>query len=321
MDTYRILTFDGGGVRGLITVILMQRLAREPGLKDWYKRADLYAGTSTGGLIALGMSHGIPLNTMRKLYEDKCARVFDDSWVDDVLDLFNVTGADYSNEFLESELKKWFGNTTIGGLEKRVLVTTFDLDNADDSSVKYSGTPKARKWKPKLFHNFVGTDTDARAPAYKVGLYTCAAPTYFPTVDGFVDGGVFANNPSMCALIQTQDPRNADPRDHPTLDQVALLSMGTGELLKYISGDNLDWGYAQWVKPLLSILMDGVAGISDFQCRQLLRDKYHRLQPQFPPGQDFKLDSVKPEEIQAMVEFAEGWDISETAAWLGQQWL
>ncbi len=321
MAKYRVLSIDGGGVRGLITIILMQRLAQLPGLKDWHKNAALYAGTSTGGIIALGLAHGITLATGRKLYEEKSARVFDDSWIDDTLDLFNVIGAEYSSDFAESELRKWFGGTTLAGLSKRVVVPTFDLDNSDDISVKYSGKPKAQKWKPKIFHNFSAADTGIKAPCYKVALYTSAAPTFFPTKDGFVDGGVFANNPSMCALTQTQDPRNDRPEDRPNLNEVVLLSLGTGESLKYVSGGDLDWGYAQWAKPILSVLLDGIAGIADYQCAQLLREKYHRLNPTFPQGKEYQYDSVEPQEIAEMIAFAENCDLTETAQWLHDQWV
>ena len=61
--TYRVLSLDGGGIRGLITVILMQRLSKEPGLTDWLAPVDLIAGTSTGGLLALAA--GIPLAPSR----------------------------------------------------------------------------------------------------------------------------------------------------------------------------------------------------------------------------------------------------------------
>ncbi len=59
----------------------------------------------------------------------------------------------------------------------------------------------------KALSHFHGPGNDRKELAYKVGLYTAAAPTYFPAVDGYVDGGVYANNPSMCALAQTQDQR------------------------------------------------------------------------------------------------------------------
>ena len=69
MSPYRILSLDGGGIRGVLTVVLMQRLAEEAGLGDWIDSADLLAGTSTGGLIALGLARGIPLEELREVFE------------------------------------------------------------------------------------------------------------------------------------------------------------------------------------------------------------------------------------------------------------
>lgn len=198
MARYRILSLDGGGIRGLITAILLMRLEKERGLAGWLERADLMAGTSTGGLIALALARGLGLPAIRALYEDKADAIFDDSWLDNVKNLGTILGAQYSTGNLKRELQRLFGKTRLRDLRKRVLVTAFDLDNEDPK-------PERRRWKPKLFHNFPGADSDGAMRAWQVGLYTSAAPTYFPTVDGYVDGGVFAINPSMCALAQSQD--------------------------------------------------------------------------------------------------------------------
>ena len=195
---------DGGGIRGLITVILLQRLSERPGLAGFLDRADLLAGTSTGGLIALAVASGMPLDRIRALYETKAEAIFKDSFVDDLVDLGKVRGADYSLEPLREELERLFGEAILGGLARRVLITAFDLDNE-------APLESERTWKPKLFHNFPGTDTDATARVQDVALYTSAAPTYFPSADGYIDGGVFAPNPSMCALAQS--PGHALRRD------------------------------------------------------------------------------------------------------------
>src|SRR3990172_1790796 len=257
MAKYRILALDGGGIRGLITVVMMQNLAKEAGMANWLDKVNLVAGTSTGGILALAIAKGVDLNLVRQLYESKGKDVFDDSFLDNVLDLATVIGAEYSNKKLAVEIKKVVGETTtLGQLKRHVLVTTFDLDNKDPD-------PAKRTWKPKIFHNVPGQDNDASVPAYKAALYTSAAPTFFPVVDGYVDGGVYANNPSMCAVAQSQDVRNAF---RPELDDIVVLSLGTGTSLTYIKGENLNWGYAQWVKPLISLMMDGVNGISHYQC-------------------------------------------------------
>ena len=307
--TYRVLSLDGGGIRGLITVILMQRLNQAPGLENWLSGVDLIAGTSTGGLLALAIGKGLDLQVIRDLYEKKGAEVFDDSWLDDVLDLGTIIGAQYDDKNLKRELRKILGSTTLGELAKHVLITTFDLDNE-------APDPGQRTWKPKLFHNLPGEGNDDNWLAYEVGVYTSAAPTYFPTADGFIDGGVYATNPSMCALAQTQDPRNAV---RPPLSEVVLLSLGTGTSLVYIPGRRLDWGFAQWAKPLINLMLDGVSGIADYQCKQMLCERYYRLAPQFPAGTSIQMDEVK--RIPDMISFASSVSIAETAAWLKQNWV
>jgi patatin-like phospholipase/acyl hydrolase len=310
MAKYRIVSIDGGGIRGIVTAVLMQRLAAMPGLGGFLDTVDLIAGTSTGGLLALGIARGLALEEIHDLYVSDGPEIFDDSWLDDLLDLGKLRGADYNIAPMRRVFKRVLGkDTTIGQLQKRVLITAFDMDNEDPNELK-------RTWKPKLFHNFPGAGNDRRELAYKVGMYTAAAPTYFPSVDGYIDGGVFANNPAMCALSQTQDTRY---RPTPAIDDVVLLSLGTGTSLFYIRGKTLDWGYAQWIKPLISLMLDGISGIADYHCNQMLRDRYHRLAPVFPPDVSIPMDDVK--KIPYMIQFAEGLDLRPTVRWMERHWM
>jgi patatin-like phospholipase/acyl hydrolase len=308
MAKYRVISIDGGGIRGLVTTILLQRIIASKGLESLLHSVDLLAGTSTGGLLALGIAHELDLQRIRDVYVKKGPKIFDDSWLDDLVDLGKLRGADYDIKPLRRELRALFGQATLGELKKRVLITAFDLDNE-------ASEPAHRTWKPKLFHNFPGSNNDRQILAADVGLYTSAAPTYFPSVEGYVDGGVYASNPAMCALAQTQDGRY---QPTPPLDEVILLSLGTGVNLQYIKGRSHDWGYAQWVKPLISLMLDGTAGIADYQCGQILGDRYHRLAPVFPVGTTVPMDDVK--KIPYMIEFADSLPIDETIKWLKQVW-
>ena len=308
MARFHIVSLDGGGIRGLISAMLLIRLNREKGLEGWLERADLLAGTSTGALIALCLAKGLGLEEIRALYHDTSRDIFDDSWLDNVKDVGTLLGAQYRIDGLKRQLQRMLGKARLRDLRKRVLITAFDLDNGHPR-------PEKRRWKPKLFHNFPGTDSDGAMLAWKVGLYTCAAPTYFPSVDGYVDGGVFANNPSMCALAQTQDARIGRTA---ALEDVALFSLGTGSSLIYVQGSKHDWGYAQWARALLGVMFDGTIGIADYQCRHLLGGRYHRLAPAFAPGEAFPLDCV--DRIPEMVEFAGKVDITPAAKWLRKNW-
>lgn len=312
MSKYRVLSLDGGGIRGIVTVILLERLSKE--LAGWLDKVQLVAGTSTGGLLALGLANGVTLATMHELYVKKGIEVFQDTALDDLLDLGKLVGADYSIGGLEKNVKEILGEaTTLKDLARaKVLITAFDLDNSDDPAWQPTA---ARTWKPKIFHSFHGENSDEHRVAWKVGLYTSAAPTYFPTVDGYVDGGVFAPNPAMCALAQTQDKRYGPPA---RLDDVVLLSLGTGTNLQWVAGAVKDWGYAQWAKPLVSLMLDGTAGVADYQCKQILGDRYHRLAPVFPANTKIDMDDV--DQMETMIEFAAEVDLSETVQWLEANW-
>jgi len=308
MAKYRVVAIDGGGIRGLVTTILLQRIVATSGLENFLESIDLISGTSTGGLLALGIAHGLDLSQIRDVYVDEGPKIFHDSWLDDLVHLGKLLGADYDVRPLRRVLKTLLGDATLGQLQKHVLITAFDLDNEDPN-------PEKRTWKPKLFHNFPGPNSDRAALAADVGLYTSAAPTYFPSVDGYIDGGVYAGNPAMCALAQTQDSRYGPT---PPLEEVLLLSLGTGTSLQYIRGKSNDWGYAQWVKPLIDLMLDGTAGIADYQCRQILGSRYHRLAPVFPFGVTVPMDDVG--KISYMTEFAESLGIDDTITWLKQTW-
>jgi hypothetical protein len=95
----------------------------------------------------------------------------------------------------------------------------------------------------------------------------------------------------MAAVAQTQDERNTEAA--PNLSDIHLLSLGTGTNLSFVKGKELDWGYAQWAKPLVSLLLDASMGIADYQCRHILKGRYQRIAPVFPPNKNIKLDEWK----------------------------
>lgn len=309
MSKYRILSLDGGGIRGVITAALLHRLDNHPRIEGFLNKVDLIAGTSTGGLLALAIARGMSPAEMRDVYVREGQHIFRETFVHDVSTLWRVIGPGYPASNLETVLQSIFGSLTLNGLEKHVLITAFDLDSESRDSHK-------RTWKPKIFHNFPGDDSDGDQPAYKVGLATSAAPTYFPTYEGYVDGGVFASNPSMCALAQSQDLRFFES---PDLSNVVLLSLGTGMSLEYIPGPDHDWGYAQWVRPILNVIFDGVSGIADYQCKQILKEKYFRLAPVFPHNVSIPMDDA--DKIPYMLQFAEEVDIAASVEWLERTWL
>jgi patatin-like phospholipase/acyl hydrolase len=305
---FRILSFDGGGIRGVLTAVLLNRLLAEyPALlQDRANTITMFAGTSTGGILALGLAAGLTPAQLRDLYVTNGKLIFDSSWMRDVVELGGLSGSKYDNVNLKQILQESFGALKLQDLKSRVLISSFNLDNQ-------ALDPSKRTWNPKFFHNFPGADSDGDSLVVDVAMSTSAAPTYFPSYGVYVDGGVIANNPSLAAVAQALDGRN-QPGERTTLDGIKLLSLGTGASLQYIDGQDHDWGDAQWIKPILNVMMDGSVGVAHFQCAQLLGNRYCRLEPIFPAGKSFPMDDVS--KIVDLMDFAQSFDLTSTVAWL-----
>jgi patatin-like phospholipase/acyl hydrolase len=292
MSQVNILSLDGGGIRGVMTAEIVRRISEQS--PDFVERTTLVAGTSTGGLIALALASGIKPSDIVKLYVKRGREIFDDSWWDDVKDVLGLIGADYDNKGLKRVLKDAFGETKMSGLKKKVAVAAFDALGR-----------KGTGWCPKVFHNVEGPDSDGKQLVRDVALYTCSAPTYFPVADGYIDGGVYANNPSMVGLAQALDSRNESSALAGTkVEDIVLLSLGTGDNVNSIGAKNrnADWGLGQWAKPIIEIMMDGAVGIADYQCQRLLGDRYMRGNVTF--DKYIKMDDVS--KIDALVKYGAG---------------
>lgn len=312
---YRILSFDGGGMRGLISVRLLERLhERHPELLH---RSDLIAGTSSGGLIALALAYGYSPERIRRLFEDEADTIFADTIFDDVANLGRLVGADYSTAGLSRVVGDLFGEARLDQLAKRVLIPTFDLDTGSDAAG--SGiSARRRRWKAKFLHNFPGSDSDGTVLVRQAALRTAAAPIYFPSYEGYIDGGVVASNPSTCALVQSQDRRSL--RQPPDLAEVSLLSIGTGEAAQFVPGDRHDWGALQWGRPLVDIFMTGIVEVATYQCRGLLGERFARLSPELHVADRLGLDSHGEEARRRMDEIASEAPLDETLSWLHRFW-
>lgn len=304
---YRILALDGGGIRGIFTTTVLERLhAAAPG---FFRKVDLVAGTSTGAIIACGLAAGMDPADITEIYRTQGPAIFDDSWLDDLKDLGGLTGAQYGSanlrEILTAVFERGLGLRRLADLSHRVLIPTFDLDDGDDPR---RPPRKLRSWKPKFFHNFPGPDSDGEARIVDVLMRACAGPVYFPTVDGYIDGGVVANNPSMAALAQALHPGTGGRR----LEEVVLLSLGTGHSATYIPGDHLDWGYVKWARPIVRLCIDAQMDVARYECEQLLGSRYHRVEEQFEWG--MQLDDWP--KVADLRELAEEVDLARTVAWL-----
>jgi patatin-like phospholipase/acyl hydrolase len=305
MSSYRILSLDGGGIRGLITAILLERL--EEAHPSFLSHIDLFAGTSTGGLLALGLASGLSPKEIRSLYEEMGKRVFTNSFLDDILDMGNLIGAEYSIGPLKRALEIRFGDKRLGDLPKKVLVSSFDLDNCPQDK------NQLRTWKAKFFHNYPGLDSDSDQKVVDVALRTSNAPTYFPVYQGYIDGGVVASNPSVCAMAQALHPLTGGQ----DLTDIVLLSLGTGHNPRFLPQQHGDWGLLHWAPHMVNLALEGSASLADYQCRQILDNRYFRINPVLP----YPIGMDEVDKIPQMIEIAIQLDLDGAIQWINKHYL
>ena len=338
-SSYLILTCDGGGIRGLIPALLLQQLDEE---LNFLERVDLFAGTSTGALIALGLASGVNISSLVDIYMTKGAEVFQPyafiaaeppSSLTDIypsaallpVDLLHVK---YTNEGLKKIVQKTFpADKTLRELGRNVLATSFDLYQ-----------PERRAWGPVTLTNLPGYTT-SDISVLDASLSACAAPVYFPPYvfqhneqqKAFLDGGVYANNPSTLATA-TVMASGTLKRLGLSFENIKLLSLGTGFTLDGIPPNNLllpEWyGVLAWMSPLtlpptpqfplLPVLMDGVSDIDTFQCGQLLGNNFRRGNVQLTQPIDLD-DYQKVGELKKMTEaYMDSAQWKEIKQWIGQ---
>ena len=305
MSSYRILSLDGGGIRGLITAILLERL--EEAHPRFLSHIDLFAGTSTGGLLALGLASGLKPKEIRSLYEEMGKRVFSNSLLDDILDMGNLIGAEYSIGPLKRTLENRFGDKRLGDLPKKVLVSSFDLDNCPQDK------NQLRTWKAKFFHNYPGLDSDGDQKVVDVALRTSNAPTYFPVYQGYIDGGVVASNPSVCAMAQALHPLTGGQ----DLTDIVLLSLGTGHNPRFLPQQQGDWGLLHWAPHMVNLALEGSVSLADYQCKQILDHRYFRIIPVLP----FPIGMDEVDKIPQMIEIAIKLDLDGAIQWINKHYL
>jgi hypothetical protein len=261
---------------------------------------DLVEGTSTFGILALGLtvpkSAAAPLYTAGQLLEmdeREGPRIFSRSAWHRLIACGNLTREKYPNEGIESVLWEYFGDARLSGAAADVLVPSYEIEHSFPFS---SRVPMPATARPTNFQ---------RAPP--LALLPPPPPTsshesphrYQPRSLRLIDGGVFANNPAACALVEARST-------HPDAADFRVVSLGTCELNHSVPYDTAkNWGAVQWAIPVLDTVFDGVSRTIDYQLRELLPNlpgqcqRYYRFQTTLDGG-NFRLDNASLANITAL---------------------
>ena len=294
-----ILSIDGGGIRGVIPAAVLAEVERRTGRRvaDLF---DLIAGTSTGGILACALARagddGRPrfeAAELIELYEREGPEIFRHAPLKHVESLGGLVDERYDDAALNDALARYLGDARLSQTLSDVLVTAYEIEQR---KAFFFRTTRARE------------DPAADFRLADAARATSAAPTYFEPalvrdVAGtrslaLVDGGVFAINPSLCALAEVT---KAGQRDELTI----IASLGTGSHTRPLPHEQVRrWGALAWARPILDVVFDGVADTTDFELAQFLPERaYVRLQIELTRASD-DLDNATPANLAALREEA-----------------
>lgn len=281
----KILSIDGGGIRGVIPAKWLEKLEEELD-KPLHTVFDLIAGTSTGSVLAAGVAAGIPAKRLVHLYEAYGSKIFPPRGYEArPRSFFNpFFRPKYLEEPLAEVLKKHFSEKgaeplAFSELETNCMIVTYDVLNR----------------RPRIFCSW--EEQDQNFPVWDICKASCSAPTYFPAhiIDmkgvacPLIDGGVVANNPSSLALAYAiKKQRKGDLAEFESDPCLFLASFGTGNLTRPIGIDDArQWGTAQWALPILDVVFDGTSAADELVCEAFLKDdNYVRLQVELTIASD-----------------------------------
>jgi patatin-like phospholipase/acyl hydrolase len=258
---FKILSIDGGGIKGLYSASVLARLEEKAG-KPAGECFDMICGTSTGGLIALGLANGMKAQDLVDLYLNHGKAIFPTHenrqlrWIQrNIIHTLSQTffWGKFRNKNLKRILEETFGETTLGQLNNLVLIPSFNLT---------SGQPRMFKYP----HKEGGFHMDKNISLVDAALATSAAPTYFPihSIDDtlYIDGGVWANNPSLCALLEALKHFVGEDKEYSHVEMLSIASIAQAS--GWPSAIRKERSFIGWKSKLIQTSMDGQAYFTHF---------------------------------------------------------
>jgi hypothetical protein len=274
--TRRLLCIDGGGIKGVFPASFLATIEESVGtpIADYF---DLIVGTSTGGIIALGLGLGLSANDLLRFYQERGPAIFNGNG--NVRWLRQWFRAKYNPEPLRQSLSEVFGSRRLGDSRKRLVIPSFNVE-----------TGEVHVWKtahhPRLERDYLRS-------VVEVALSTGAAPTYFPTYKALcgtplIDGGVWANNPVAIATVEAIGVLGWQA------SELRILSLGCTT-----TPFNIDWGRKHslgvfgWATKVIDLFMTAQSVSAIGMTQHLLPDRNNLVRISAMVGKNrFELDRV-----------------------------
>ncbi|WP_225228592.1 CBASS cGAMP-activated phospholipase [Bacillus sp. PS06] len=274
-----MLCIDGGGIRGVFAISILKEIEQEF-KKPIVELFDVIAGTSTGAIVAASIIMNNKMTDVLNLYRKNGAKIFIPKAK---IGLFKSV---YSDEYLRSYLQDAFGHITLKDIRKPLLIPAVNVTK---------GRPYIHR---SNYGHHLSKDMDVKL--WDAVLSSCSAPVYFPpnNIDNkylSIDGGLWANNPSMVCITEALSHFNKE------LSDIQIMSVGTGlQNIDFTIDDNKYWGVKKWLPFQLSSmkvtpkLIDLALNLSSesvsFHCSQLLKSNYLRINQDL--GKEVPFDDI-----------------------------
>lgn len=320
MKKIRILSIDGGGIRGIIPGTILTYLEHQLREKTGDKKAhlgdyfDFFTGTSTGALLCLlyvcpdqNKSYKYSANEALEVYLAHGHKIFDVSFWKKLRSAGGLLDEKYDVKALEETLDMYLANTKLSQSLKPCFITSYDIHNR---KTHFFSSIHAKS--SKVYDYFLKD----------VARATTAAPTFFEparvksifgVTHNLIDGGVFASNPALCAYAEARTTdfsivlQNTKKPSLPSAKDIIMVSIGTGSVQEPYRYESFkDASLLAWARPIMDIMMSGSAETVDFQLQQLYqslsdenRQNYYRIQPSLIKA-DSQMDNAKPENLKAL---------------------
>ncbi len=293
---FRILSLAGGGYLGFYTACVLAELEEQAG-EPLGRRFDLIAGTSVGGILAIALAYEIPMATIRTLFIEQGTRIFSaralpSNPVARLRDLTrSVLGPKYNGLALNKALVTHLGRRTLAEARHAVVVPAVNITLSQTKVFKSPHT--------------AGSRGDEGIRAASVAMATSAAPAYFPAVRVgphlYADGGLFAVAPDQVAMHEAEHFMRVDA------SRIRMLSIGTATSnyrpadAVAVTDGAVDWlAEGRLLLTLISVQQQHVQAMMEDR----LRDRYVRLDAQWPADAALGIDVATPEAAQVLEDLA-----------------
>ncbi|MFL0293716.1 CBASS cGAMP-activated phospholipase [Mycobacterium sp. SMC-18] len=283
VQRFQVLALDGGGAKALFSAHVLARLEADLGISitDAF---DLITGTSAGGILALALGAGMRPAEIVEHYEALSARVFPYRKSHKLRYLLRPFRHAYSGEVLREALEQVLGQRLLGESGKRLVIPSWDVQVGEVHIFKTPHHERLRR--------------DWKIPMVDVAMATTAAPTYFPSasVDGqrLIDGGVWANNPSVIGIGEAVSMLGIPLRS------IRVLNLGTIDQRTTHPKRCDTGGWGTWASTATSLMVTAsTRGTQGTAAHLVGEDNYARFDVTVP-GAIFSLDQADPKDLAGL---------------------